>query len=558
MYTKQKLIWDFFRQHPYRTALSLLLGFIASILLILLPISLGKYFDLLFGYHSYRAHFLDALPFSFWDTIPQFITFFITITLLWQVTNFGYRYFTAELGLLFSHELRTLLFEHQMFIPLSEYDQKGYGKYLLRYSGDLAAIRNYLVSGVLRFTTDLMLITMALIGLFLLSPPLLSGLLIGLGSMIIIIYFLNRILYDRSVVVRNRRSGLLAYVNQRLQAMDTIQAFNRYVPEQKRFADRSQIVYQAGTKYQKIYQLIYTLVPVMLYLTLALTLFAYVQSSNKLDRLHQGNLLAFVLLFLTVMPNVRRLLRVTTVWKVGHVSFEKLIRILQLSQINHLPETPFTYKGGAITFQNLGFSYNGKKYVLKNLNAQIPPHSGFTFIRGRTGSGKTTLIKLLLALYQPTEGQILIDGQNIHQVHPKSLRKYITVVSEEFPLLGRTVFEAISYSRKADKRPKAQSVLNFLQADLPPDNHLHLDDRIGELGDRLSKSQIKMLLYARAMISNKPIFLIEDPFKNLPSTVKNRILLWLVEHRNEKNFLFFTSKQGIAKLLPQINQTISL
>jgi len=501
LYTKQQLIRNFFQRHSIRTALALVLGFVASVLLILLPISLGKYFDLLFGYHSYRAHFLDALPFSFWDTIPEFVTFFSITTLL-------------------SHELRILLFEHQMYIPLSEYDQKGYGKYLLRYSGDLAAIRNYLVSGVLRFATDLLLIIMALIGLFLLS--------------------------------------LLAYVNQRLQAMDTIQAFNRYVPEQKRFADRSSIVYRAGKKYQYIYQLIYSLVPVMLYLTLALTLYAYARSSNSLDQLHQGNLLAFVLLFLTVMPNVRRLLRVTTVWKVGHVSFEKLIRILKLSQINQLPSTPFVYKGGAISVRNLSFSYDQKKFVLKNVNIQIPQQSGFTFIHGRTGSGKTTLIKLLLALYYPTEGQILIDGQDTRKVHPKSLRKYITVVSEEFPLLGRTVFEAISYSRKAEKRPRAQSILNFLQADLPPDNHLHLDDRIGELGDRLSKSQVKMLLYARAIISNKPIFLIEDPFKNLPSPVKNRILLWLNDHRKEKKFLFFTSKQGIARLLPNINNTFSL
>jgi len=558
LYTKQQLIRNFFQRHSIRTALALVLGFVASVLLILLPISLGKYFDLLFGYHSYRAHFLDALPFSFWDTIPEFVTFFSITTLLWLITNFSYRFLTADLGLQFSHELRILLFEHQMYIPLSEYDQKGYGKYLLRYSGDLAAIRNYLVSGVLRFATDLLLIIMALIGLFLLSPPLLSGLLIGLGLLIVLIYFLNRILYNRSVEVRNRRSGLLAYVNQRLQAMDTIQAFNRYVPEQKRFADRSSIVYRAGKKYQYIYQLIYSLVPVMLYLTLALTLYAYARSSNSLDQLHQGNLLAFVLLFLTVMPNVRRLLRVTTVWKVGHVSFEKLIRILKLSQINQLPSTPFVYKGGAISVRNLSFSYDQKKFVLKNVNIQIPQQSGFTFIHGRTGSGKTTLIKLLLALYYPTEGQILIDGQDTRKVHPKSLRKYITVVSEEFPLLGRTVFEAISYSRKAEKRPRAQSILNFLQADLPPDNHLHLDDRIGELGDRLSKSQVKMLLYARAIISNKPIFLIEDPFKNLPSPVKNRILLWLNDHRKEKKFLFFTSKQGIARLLPNINNTFSL
>ncbi len=556
MYSRQKLIWDFIKRHPYRVALALFMGFIASVLLILLPISLGKYFDLLFGYHSKRAHFLDALPFSFWDSIPEFILFFIVATALWLLSNFAYRYMTAELGLAFANELRVQLFERQMFIPLAEYDRKGYGKYLLRYSGDLGSIKNYLVRGVLRFAIDLGLILLALAGLYMLNAEILSGLLIGFGIIIIVVFFLNRILYNKSVQVRNKRSGLLAYVAQRLRAMDTIQAFNRYAPEEKRFERRSEIVYQAGKRYQFIYQLIFTLVPVMLYWALALTLYTF-SITGDVSHAHHGNLVAFVLLFITVLPIFRRLLRISTVWKVGNISFQKLIRILDLGKTDHIPNTPFSWKGGAIELQQVGFSYDGQKFVLRGISAKIPPKT-FAFVKGRTGSGKTTLIKLLMALYPPTEGQIFIDDQDICSVHPKSLRRHITVVSEEFPLLGRTVFEAISYSRKQEKRPKAQQILNYLQAQLPPERHLQLDDRIGELGDRLSKGQTKMLLYARAMLSGKPMLLIEDPFKNLHGKAKEQVIRWLEKKRGKCNVLFFASRAGLGKDAPEVDVEISL
>lgn len=532
------------------------MGFIASVLLILLPVSLGKYFDLLFGYNSKRAHFLDALPFSFWDSIPEFILFFTVATALWLISNFAYRYLTAELGLAFANELRVQLFERQMYIPLAEYDRKGHGKYLLRYSGDLGSIKNYLVRGVLRFAIDLGLILLALAGLYMLNAEVLSGLLIGFGIIIVVVFFLNRILYSRSVQMRNKRSGLLAYVAQRLRAMNTIQAFNRYAPEEKRFESRSKIVYRAGKRYQLIYQFIFTLIPVMLYWTLALTLYTF-SKTGELSQSHHGNLVAFVLLFITVLPIFRRLLRISTVWKVGNISFQKLIRILELGSADLIPNTPFAWKEGTIELQQVGFSYDGQKFVLRSINAKIPPKS-FAFVKGRTGSGKTTLIKLLMALYPPTEGYILIDKQDIRSVHPKSLRRHITVVSEEFPLLGRTVFEAISYSRKREKRPKAQQVLDFLQAQFPPERHLQLDDRIGELGDRLSKGQTKMLLYARAILSEKPILLIEDPFKNLHGQVKKQIIAWLEENRKQRSILFFASRAGLGKDAPEVDVEISL
>ncbi|RMG18813.1 MAG: ATP-binding cassette domain-containing protein, partial [Bacteroidetes bacterium] len=86
-------------------------------------------------------------------------------------------------------------------------------------------------------------------------------------------------------------------------------------------------------------------------------------------------------------------------------------------------------------------------------------------------------------------------------------------VSSEIPLLGRKVFEAISYSRKAEKKAKASMVLEHLLEGNPSLPFMALEDKIGEAGNSLSKGQLKLLAYARALLTNKKIVLIDEPFE---------------------------------------------
>ena len=153
-------------------------------------------------------------------------------------------------------------------------------------------------------------------------------------------------------------------------------------------------------------------------------------------------------------------------------------------------------------------------------------------------------------MYLPNKGEIFYDNQPISQLDIKSLRKKVTFVSDEFSLIGKTVFEVISYSRSKEKRVKAQQIIDFFQNNIPSSMKLSLDDKVKERGLNLSKSQKKMLLYARVALSNKPIVVIEEPIRNLEKNTKKNILTWLSEVKNKKTivFLCYTWREPIVKI----------
>lgn len=537
MWRKQDLLRSFFRNHWKAVAVTFLASLLAGVATIAIPVAIGKYYDFLFGFHSQRARLLEYLPGN-WNDMPTFLVLFFALVILKTLFSFAEKYGTGVLGEHLVYDLRNQLFWHQLKIPVSDYEERGAGRYLLRFSGDLKSIQNYLTRGILRFVSDGLLLLLAFGLLLALDLQLglltLAGLLLPIGA----VWLLNRRLARATRRQRNRKSGLLDFTNMRLRAIHTIRFFNKEVPEQAKFEQRAEKVLSAGISYQRMVGLIQALVPGSLYLLLAgLFTFVYYRRPSGVDG---GSILIFVILLMTLLPIFRRMLRVNVVWELGRISFEKLLNVLNRAEVELADLPRIRLEHGLIEVEELSFNY-GKTQVFDRLNLHIPA-KGVTVIQSPAGSGKTTLIKLLSGLYRPSAGSIRIDGQDISKVSGKSLRKNIALVSSELPLLGNNVFEAISYSRKADKRPPARLLLAHLQKhnpDLPP---LKLDDPVGDLGSRLSKGQVKLLSYARAILTDKNILLLDEPFEGLdPSTIP----FWIEQLHalaRDKTVVVFSSK----------------
>ncbi len=548
---KWELIKWFLSKHKILFVFTIAYGILANLFVILIPVSLGKFFDFLFGYQSHRAAYLDKLPFSFWDTMPHYLWFLTALIVLRFIFQFLQRYYTAVLGEKFVKELREKLFVQQLKIHTEVYDDRGTGRYLLRHSGDLKSIQNYLTRGIIRFATDVILLLMAI--LFLLSINTTVFLVITLGFVftVIVVYFLNKTLFKTSVKRRNTRSGLLSFVSRQLQTTKAIKAFNKEATEIGKYNKRSLKLYQSSVAFQKIYNLIYTLIPALLYGVLVVVLFyIYEIKLQEKTLFNAGEMLGFILLFITILPIFRRVIRVATVWELGNISFGKLINVFHLpTEIPIQSKKPFIFKKGELVFKNVSFSYKDEQHLFKNLNFKVKPNF-INQIKLSNGQGKTTLVKLLAGLYLPNKGEIFYDNQPISQLDIKSLRKKVTFVSDEFSLIGKTVFEVISYSRSKEKRVKAQQIIDYFQNNIPSSMKLSLDDKVKERGLNLSKSQKKMLLYARAALSNKPIIVIEEPIRNLEKNTKKNILTWLSEVKNKKTivFLCYTWREPIVKI----------
>ncbi|MBF0342220.1 MAG: type I secretion system permease/ATPase [Magnetococcales bacterium] len=211
---------------------------------------------------------------------------------------------------------------------------------------------------------------------------------------------------------------------------------------------------------------------------------------------------------------------------------------------------------GEIVFDNVTFSYPGNPVpVLQNFSLQIRPGERLAIL-GRIGSGKSTLLKLMLNLYQPDSGTILMDGVDIRQIDPVDLRRNIGCVTQENLLFFGTVRSNILM---ADPFASDQAMLHAARqagVDEFVSRHPHGFNRVvGEQGKGLSGGQRQAIAIARALLTNPPLLLMDEPTSSMDSTSEERFKARMASGMQDRTVVLITHK---ASLLPLVERVVVL
>jgi ATP-binding cassette subfamily C protein LapB len=208
---------------------------------------------------------------------------------------------------------------------------------------------------------------------------------------------------------------------------------------------------------------------------------------------------------------------------------------------------------GDIEFNNVTFTYpQGNKPALQNVSFKIKEGEKVAFI-GKIGSGKSTITKLLLKLYEPQEGKILIDGIDISQIDPAQLRKSFGYLPQDIDLFRGTLKENIVCSNifasdeQILKASKIANVDDFVKLD-----PLGYDMQIGERGQGLSGGQRQTVALARAFVTNSSYLLLDEPTNALDQNSENNIINSLKKHTKDKTLLIVTQKFTLLDLVDKV------
>jgi ATP-binding cassette, subfamily B, bacterial HlyB/CyaB len=180
---------------------------------------------------------------------------------------------------------------------------------------------------------------------------------------------------------------------------------------------------------------------------------------------------------------------------------------------------------GLIRFENVTFSYDPEsdRKTLDNISFEAKPGQMVALV-GRSGSGKTTLSKLLLGLYQPSDGRILVDGHDISAIALKSLRSQIGVVDQDTFLFGGTIRDNIALARPNASPEEIRAAAKLAGADVfIQDLPLKYETQVGEGGSMLSGGQRQRLAIARALLSNPRLLVLDEATSSL-DTESERII----------------------------------
>ncbi len=265
------------------------------------------------------------------------------------------------------------------------------------------------------------------------------------------------------------------------------------------------------------------------------------------NQLTIGQLVAFNMLLGNVISPFQRLTVLWNQFQEVAIAVERLNDVLECEpeeDLEHQVRQTLPSLRGHIRFEQVNFRYHPESEVnvLENLSFEVKPGQMVALV-GRSGSGKTTVAKLVLGLYPPTDGKVSIDGQDITSLSLSSLRQQIGVVDQDTFLFGSTIRENISLAHRSATLEEIMAAAQLAQADefiqkLP----MGYETQIGEGGGLLSGGQRQRLAIARALLGNPPLLILDEATShldaeseriiqgNLNTILKNRTTL-VIAHR---------------------------
>jgi ATP-binding cassette, subfamily B, bacterial len=439
----------------------------------------------------------------------------VLIAIVNASSAFADKYLTSTVGKRVGYELRHRLYHHVQRMSLSFYERRQTGDMVVRLTSDIDAAED-LIASVLAIALDLITILGMMAVMFYLDW---RFSLIGLSvapALFVMVYRYTRRIKDAAREVKAKESALASVVQEAMVSARVVKAFATEEREEQRLDEESRASVAAGLKARSLKARLAPMVDVIVAIGTCLVLWYGVRLVLT-DALTAGALLVFVTYLAKMYKPMKNLSKMTDTLSKATISFERIRDVLGIeSQIRDRPDArPAPRFAGRIEFANVEFGFAPDQVVLSGLDFTVAAGQRVALV-GPTGSGKSTLLCLISRLYDPRQGQILIDGRDIRDYRLESLRRQISFVLQDTLLFRATVAENIAYGRPDATEEQILRAARLARADefiqkLPKGYATEL----GERGETLSGGQRQRIAIARALIRDSPILLLDEPSASL-------------------------------------------
>lgn len=474
------------------------------------------------------------------------------------IVSFVGAYATAVGGERFLLTLRDKVFSHIQTLTPDFFENRRLGDLMARLTDDVEAIEELVGSGLVRlFMTiasviffagaafyirwDLALVTFVMVPAFLLVSK----------------HFAAKF---RNAAARERLSNgtMNSVIEESLANQSLVQAYNRQQAEAKRLHDEGSTWLQANVTQARLSALYGPVAQVIQ--TICLLVILGVGAWEIVEgRLTIGGLLAFAAYVAYLYPAIQNLGQIALTVSEAAAGSDRVMEILQIrSAVTDRDATaqPATRSHGRVEFVDVDFTYpNRSRPTLRHLSFSADPGE-LIVCTGPSGVGKSTLAKLLLRFYDPSAGQILLDGVDIRDMSRQALRENITILQQENLLFSGTVRDNIAYGR-----PDA-GMDDIVRAAVTADVHDFIgtlpqqyDTPLGQRGRLVSGGQRQRIAFARAILRDSPVLVLDEPMTGLDSPTAARIMEPLRRLMSGRTTILITHD---LRLIPETARTIVL
>ncbi len=430
-------------------------------------------------------------------------------------------YLVQKLGQEITASVREDLFAHVISLASRFFDRTPVGKLVTRLTSDVEALGDVFATGAIGVFSDLISILALIVFMYLEDWRLASILILMIVPVTaLIIYFQAqyRLANYRS---REELSKLNSMLQENITGINIVQLFRRerYNSEMYRSVNQhyrkavDKIIFYDSAVSATLEWISLVAIAGMLWIGGVFVL----QTTITF-----GKLSAFILFSQRLFNPLRQFADKFTMFQSGFTAIERITELMSepieiKDAVDHLSlqeEIAVKDRSGEIRFENVWFGYKKDEYVLKDLDFTIKPGEKIALV-GPTGAGKSSIIRLLCRLYEPSKGRILVDGIDIRDISQAELRRYIGVILQESFLFAGDVQRNITLGDNYDlsevkQAAKLTNIDSFIE-DLPGGYHTQLRER----GTNLSGGQKQLLAFARVAIRNPHVLVLDEATASL-------------------------------------------
>ncbi len=426
-------------------------------------------------------------------------------------------------------DLRNKLYDRLLILPLSYYNEKKRGDLISRATNDIQEVESSVIRSFELFFREPLTILLFLLALFTISSYLTLFVLLLLPLAGLVIGRIARKLRRRSAEAQQRMGNMLSVVEETISGLRILKAFNALDLTGRKFRDMNKDYTRLMTGISRKGDLSSPLSEFLgVIILMVILLFGGYLVLNNSIAMSAEAFIGFIVIFSQLINPAKNISTAWTQVQRGLSSYARIRQVLDAEEVITEKPDAISVKAfqDSIVYRDVSFAYESE-YVLKDISLVIRKGTRLAVV-GASGSGKSTLADLLPRFYDPTKGQILLDGIPLTDYHIGDLRSLFGIVTQEPVLFNDSIRNNIAFGwEQADAEMIRQAAVianaeGFIEA-LPET----WDTFIGDRGSKLSGGQRQRISIARAILRNPPILILDEATSSLDSESEKQVSLAL-------------------------------
>ncbi|MEE1335005.1 ABC transporter ATP-binding protein [Methanobrevibacter sp.] len=514
-----KNILSLLKDHKFRLILTVICAVISTVFTIIAPLLIGQATTTIFNGINNIIHHTGSIDF---DTLIHLLTIVVILYVISSIFSYLQSFLLVKVSTKISYDLRERMIDKILHLPMDNVEENKRGDILSRVTNDVDSLQNGITQSFIQLTTAVI----TLIGVFIMMLTINVWMTLATVILVPIAFLLIRFMtrYSQKYFLKQLtfKGSLNAQIEETFTGHDIIRAFNQEKISMDKFESDNENWFNHEWKsqfYSSLNGPLMNFISNFTYVVVAVLGAVFVLQKA----IAVGDILAFFQYTQSFNRPIQQITRVMNQIQTAMAASERIFEFLEYDDEENPSEKEISEIKEEIEFENVSFGYTPNEKIIKNLSFTVKKGQKIAII-GETGTGKTTIVKLLMRFYDIDSGSIKIDGTDIEEYDKNSLRSMIGMVLQDSWLFSDTISNNIRYGNLDAKDSDVIDAASQVYADTfirqSRDGYKSV---LNEDTDNISHGQKQLLTIARTILSRKEVLILDEATSSVDTRTEKLI-----------------------------------